>query len=47
MFFIISAVINIADDIDALVRALSLVIKKSDSEQNAVDVLPEFSGSYL
>ena len=35
------------DDIDALVRALSLVIKKSDSEQNAVDVLPEFSGSYL
>ena len=35
------------DDIDALVRALSLVIKKSDSEQSAVEALPEFSASYL
>jgi 5-aminolevulinate synthase len=35
------------DDIDALVRALSQVIKKNDSEQSAVGVLPEFSGSYL
>ena len=35
------------DDIDALVRALSQVIKKNDSEESAIAVQPEFSGSYL